>query len=86
MFNQIGSRRGKNAYRYKHPRPQHRVHPHQVPQVMLQMLVTGTQQCKFVSFTPTNGLRVFTIARDTDYIRGMLSILERVYERYLSRV
>mmetsp|Transcript_8770 Transcript_8770/g.22467 ORF Transcript_8770/g.22467 Transcript_8770/m.22467 type:complete len:132 (-) Transcript_8770:272-667(-) len=68
MFNQIRSRRGKNSYRFKHPRPQAHVWPHQVPQVMLQMLVTGTERCKFVSFTPTNGIKVFDIRRDAQYV------------------
>mmetsp|Transcript_8771 Transcript_8771/g.22469 ORF Transcript_8771/g.22469 Transcript_8771/m.22469 type:complete len:147 (-) Transcript_8771:91-531(-) len=85
MFNQIRSRRGKNSYRFKHPRPQAHVWPHQVPQVMLQMLVTGTERCKFVSFTPTNGIKVFDIRRDAQYIGAMLSIVSRVYERYLKR-
>jgi len=83
-FNQIRSRRGKNYFHYKNSQPQKRVYAHQVPQVMLQMLVTGAKYCNLVSYTPLNGMAIFNIKRDTEYLKRMLDVVSRVYETYLN--
>ena len=47
------------------------------------MIVMGIPQALFVSWTPCNGTRMWTIKEDTEYSRLLLDVLRKIYFGYL---
>lgn len=54
-----------------------------VPQLQLQMLACGSRSALLVSHSATRGSRVWRVARDDAFLRRMLAVASRVFERHV---
>ena len=61
------------------PIPYKNVCINHIPQIMLEMFCTSTQQCHYVAWTPI-GTKVFLIERDDAYIELLLNYLYKFWE------
>ena len=61
------------------PIPYKNVCINHIPQIMLEMFCTSTQQCHYVAWTPI-GTKVFLIERDDAYIELLLNYLHKFWE------
>lgn len=60
------------------PVPYKNVSVNHIPQIMLEMFCTSTQQCHYVVWTPV-GTKVFLVERDDSYIELLLNYLYRFW-------
>lgn len=54
-----------------------------VPQLQLQMLACGSRSALLVSHSATRGSRVWRVARDDAFLRRMLAVASRAFERHV---
>ena len=60
------------------PVPYKSVCVNHIPQIMLEMYCTTTQQCHYVVWTPV-GTKVFLVERDDSYIELLLNYLYKFW-------
>lgn len=82
-FGMERSRKGSLKYIVRDRGPRCGVLPEWVPQLQLHMLCAGTNSSLLVSRSATLGMRVFRVHRDDEYLRLMLTIIQRLYERHV---
>jgi len=73
----------KAIYKYIARQPFDKIPYYYIPQIMTQLLCTGQKQVKFVSWTPTRGMNVFTVERNDEYIHLMLLFIQKFYQQYI---
>ena len=61
------------------PVPYKNVCVNHIPQIMLEMFCTSTQQCHYVVWTPI-GTKVFLVERDDTYIELLLNYLHKFWD------
>jgi len=60
------------------PIPYKTVHVNHIPQIILEMVCTSTQQCHYVFWTPV-GTKIFLVERDDAYIELLLNYLNKFW-------
>lgn len=72
-------------FTFKSPKPFAPTPPkYYAAQYQLQMKVTGTKVCKFISYTPTGGTIIYTMKRDDLFIDLCLGVLSWAYHEYVT--
>ena len=61
------------------PVPYKNVCVNHIPQIMLEMFCTSTQQCHYVVWTPV-GTKVFLVERDNEYLKLLLNYLYKFWD------
>lgn len=61
------------------PVPYKNVCVNHIPQIMLEMFCTSTQQCHYVVWTPV-GTKVFLVERDDEYLKLLLNYLYKFWD------
>jgi hypothetical protein len=64
-----------NNSRYGAGKPFGAIPGYYIPQIQLQMMVTGCERSVFISWTPNNGMNIFFVDYDKSYCQLMLEVL-----------
>lgn len=67
-------------------KPFDRIPVYYMPQLQMEMAMTGLDQCIFVSWTPERGMTVFHVDYDPLYFEDMIRFENTFYERYVKPV
>ncbi len=75
----------ENDEYYFNPRkfPHKKIPYYYIPQVQLQMHATGRKYCYFISYTPSNGTRIFQTYYNENYVNMLFDALDWLIENYL---
>lgn len=68
-------RRAVSNYENGRGRPFIKIPTYYIPQIQMQMLVTGAVKCVFISWTPSNGTNVFIVDKDIEYCQKMMHMI-----------